>query len=71
MQLQFLKKHRSFYHRMTKAKYQKIEEILRNKIISGHYKVGALIPKELDLVAKYHVSRQSCSSGFYTCHSKL
>lgn len=46
---------------MTKAKYQEIEEILRNRIISGHYKIGDLIPKELDLVAKYHVSRPTIS----------
>ncbi|GMM16890.1 GntR family transcriptional regulator [Lactobacillus amylovorus] len=46
---------------MTKAKYQEIEEILRQRIISGHYKIGDLIPKEMDLVKKYNVSRPTIS----------
>lgn len=42
---------------MTKAKYQEIEEILREQITTGDYQVGDLIPKEVELAAKYQVSR--------------
>lgn len=42
---------------MTQAKYQEIEELLLKEIAAGKYSVGELIPKEMDLVAKYQVSR--------------
>ena len=46
---------------MTKAKYQEIEEILRKQITDGHYQTGDLIPKEIELAAKYQVSRPTIS----------
>lgn len=42
---------------MSQAKYQEIEELLLKEIAAGKYPVGQLIPKEMDLVAKYQVSR--------------
>lgn len=42
---------------MTQAKYQEIEDMLLKEIAVGKYPVGQLIPKEMDLVAKYQVSR--------------
>ena len=61
MRLSFWKRHRSFYLRMTKAKYQEIEEILCKQITDGGYQVGDLIPKEIELAAKYQVSRPTIS----------
>ena len=46
---------------MTKAKYQEIEEILCKQITDGGYQVGDLIPKEIELAAKYQVSRPTIS----------
>lgn len=46
---------------MNKAKYQKIEEILRKQITDGSYQTGDLIPKEVELAAKYEVSRPTIS----------
>ena len=46
---------------MTKAKYQEIEEILRKQITDGSYQTGDLIPKEVELAAKYEVSRPTIS----------
>lgn len=42
---------------MTQAKYQGIEELLLKEITAGKYKIGQLIPKEMDLAAKHNVSR--------------
>ncbi|WP_155286872.1 GntR family transcriptional regulator [Lacticaseibacillus zhaodongensis] len=42
---------------MSKPKYQLIEDELRSKIQDGVYPENALIPKELELAAAYHVSR--------------
>lgn len=46
---------------MTKAKYQEIEQILREQITTENYQVGDLIPKEVELAAKYGVSRPTIS----------
>lgn len=46
---------------MTKAKYQEIEEILCKQITDGSYQTGDLIPKEVELAAKYEVSRPTIS----------
>lgn len=46
---------------MVRAKYQEIEEELRKQITTGYYQIGDLIPKELDLAARYQVSRPTIS----------
>ena len=38
-------------------KYAKIRNDVRNKIISGKYKPGTLLPKESEMILKYNASK--------------
>lgn len=40
-----------------KKKHEILKENILDKIISGHYEVGSIIPKEVDLAEEYGVSR--------------
>lgn len=39
------------------AKYEKVEEALKNKILAGEYQIGEKLPTETELMNKYGVSR--------------
>lgn len=40
-----------------RKKHEILKDNILEKILSGHYKVGSLIPKEIDLAEEYDVSR--------------
>lgn len=46
--------------------YYQLENILREKIVSGHFESGTRIPTELDLIKQYNVSRITVRQALQT-----
>lgn len=53
-----------------KKKHEIIKEDLLDKILSGYYEVGSLIPKEIDLTKEYDVSRPTVRRAIQTLVSE-
>lgn len=55
---------------VMKKKHEIIKEDLLDKILSGYYEVGSLIPKEVDLTKEYNVSRPTVRRAIQTLVSE-
>ncbi|MCJ7968558.1 MAG: GntR family transcriptional regulator [Lactococcus lactis] len=52
-------------------KYAKIRNDVRNKIISGKYKPGTLLPKESEMIMKYSASKLTIKKQWMSLSMKV